>query len=47
MPPKPWAPVALAYWRYVALPVLSPALLGTFIILVCQCRRAYALQFAR
>ncbi|MBO8124628.1 ABC transporter permease, partial [Klebsiella pneumoniae] len=36
----------LAYWRYVALPVLSPALLGTFIILFANAAGAYASTYA-
>lgn len=35
-----------AYWRYVALPVLSPALLGTFIILFANAAGAYASTYA-
>ncbi|OBU06751.1 ABC transporter permease [Morganella psychrotolerans] len=35
-----------AYWRYVALPVLSPALLGTFIILFANAVGAYASTYA-
>lgn len=35
-----------AYWRYVALPILSPALLGTFIILVANAIGAYASTYA-
>ena len=34
------------YWRYVALPVLSPALLGTFIILIANAMGAYASVYA-
>jgi len=34
------------YWRYIALPVLSPALLGTFIILIANAMGAYASVYA-
>ena len=36
----------IRYWRSVALPVLSPALLGTFIILVANAMGAYASVYA-
>ena len=36
----------LTYWRQVALPVLAPALLGTFIILVANAMGAYASTYA-
>ncbi len=35
-----------AYWRHVALPVLAPALLGTFILLLTNAMGAYATAFA-
>ncbi|WP_321809440.1 MULTISPECIES: ABC transporter permease [unclassified Burkholderia] len=35
-----------AYWRHVALPVLAPALLGTFILLLANAMGAYATAFA-
>lgn len=35
-----------AYWRYIALPVLAPALLGTFILLLANAMGAYATAFA-
>jgi putative spermidine/putrescine transport system permease protein len=31
-----------AYWRYIGLPVLAPALLGTFVILLANALGAYA-----
>ncbi|MGC3834889.1 ABC transporter permease [Moritella viscosa] len=34
------------FWRYIALPVLSPALLGTFIILIANAMGAYASVYA-
>lgn len=34
------------YWTQVALPVLSPALLGTFIILIANAMGAYASVYA-
>ena len=34
------------YWRYIALPILSPALLGTFIILIANAMGAYASVYA-
>jgi len=34
------------YWRYIALPVLSPALLGTFIILIANAMGEYASVYA-
>lgn len=34
------------YWSYVALPVLSPAILGTFIILIANAIGAYASVYA-
>ncbi|MBN3786283.1 ABC transporter permease subunit [Burkholderia sp. Ac-20353] len=35
-----------AYWRHIALPVLAPALLGTFILLLANAMGAYATAFA-
>ncbi|SMF38615.1 ABC transporter permease [Pseudogulbenkiania subflava] len=35
-----------AYWRHVGLPVLAPALLGTFILLFANAMGAYATAFA-
>ncbi|MNY33899.1 spermidine/putrescine ABC transporter membrane protein [compost metagenome] len=37
----PWA-----YWRHIGLPVLAPALLGTFILLLANAMGAYATAFA-
>lgn len=34
------------FWRYIGLPVLSPALLGTFIILIANAMGAYASIYA-
>lgn len=34
------------FWRHIALPVLSPALLGTFIILIANAMGAYASVYA-
>ncbi|SQK77047.1 spermidine/putrescine ABC transporter membrane protein [Tatumella ptyseos] len=36
----------LSYWRHVALPILSPALLGTFVILLANALGAYATIYA-
>ena len=36
----------LTYWLKVAIPVLSPALLGTFIILIANAMGAYASTYA-
>ncbi|MGG4609225.1 ABC transporter permease [Providencia sp. Me31A] len=36
----------LTYWRKVAIPVLSPALLGTFVILIANAMGAYASTYA-
>lgn len=36
----------LHYWRYIGLPVLAPALLGTFVILLANALGAYATIFA-
>lgn len=38
---SPWQ-----YWRLVALPVLMPALLGTFVILLANALGAYATVYA-
>ncbi|MDN0083307.1 ABC transporter permease subunit [Crenobacter sp. SG2305] len=35
-----------AYWQHVGLPVLAPALLGTFILLLANAMGAYATAFA-
>lgn len=35
-----------SYWRLIALPVLSPALLGTFVILLANALGAYATIYA-
>lgn len=35
-----------AYWRHIGLPVLAPALLGTFILLLANAMGAYATAFA-
>ncbi|GFM64616.1 ABC transporter permease subunit [Pseudomonas cichorii] len=34
------------YWRYIGLPVLTPALLGTFVILLANALGAYATVYA-
>ena len=34
------------YWRHIALPVLTPALLGTFVILLANALGAYATVYA-
>jgi len=34
------------YWRHIGLPVLSPALVGTFIILLANALGAYATVYA-
>jgi len=34
------------YWRYIGLPVLAPALLGTFVILLANALGAYATIYA-
>ncbi|AHG18649.1 ABC transporter permease [Chania multitudinisentens RB-25] len=34
------------YWRYIGLPVLSPALIGTFVILLANALGAYATVYA-
>ncbi|TWI55647.1 putative spermidine/putrescine transport system permease protein [Pseudomonas duriflava] len=34
------------YWRYIGLPILTPALLGTFIILLANALGAYATVYA-
>lgn len=36
----------LRYWRFIGLPVLAPALLGTFVILLANALGAYATIFA-
>ncbi|HEY0208340.1 ABC transporter permease [Acerihabitans sp.] len=36
----------LRYWRHIGLPVLAPALLGTFVILLANALGAYATIFA-
>ena len=36
----------LAYWRHIGLPVLSPAVMGTFILLFANAMGAYASAFA-
>lgn len=36
----------LRYWRYIALPVLMPALAGTFVILLANALGAYATLYA-
>lgn len=36
----------LRYWRHIALPVLTPALLGTFVILLANALGAYATVYA-
>ncbi len=36
----------MRYWRYIGLPVLAPALLGTFVILLANALGAYATIFA-
>jgi putative spermidine/putrescine transport system permease protein len=37
---------ASQYWRYVALPILTPALLGGFLLLIANAFAAYATAFA-
>ncbi|PWB36154.1 ABC transporter permease [Pseudomonas sp. SDI] len=37
---------AWAYWRHIGLPVLTPALLGTFVILLANALGAYATVYA-
>ena len=36
----------IRYWRYIGLPVLAPALMGTFVILLANALGAYATIFA-
>ena len=36
----------LAYWRYIVIPMLSPALLGTLVILFANALGAYATIYA-
>ena len=37
---------AWQYWRYIGIPVLTPALLGTFVILLANALGAYATVYA-
>lgn len=37
---------SFAFWRYIGLPVLTPALLGTFVILLANALGAYATVYA-
>lgn len=37
---------ASQYWRYIALPILTPALLGGFLLLIANAFAAYATAFA-
>ena len=45
-PAKTWAAPRYHYWRYVALPILLPSLLGTTILLFGNAFGAYATAYA-